>query len=253
MASVLQSLNFKYENNTVSGSEVFIVYGVATASAAAQAVSRTPGSGGLTVANPFGGPAAIVQSVNVQAVTDAVQTWTVTVEWAAEQGDASYAQVTSDIGGTFIDVWRSQSAPSNGDPTGSDIAGTKVDSAGEPVSVFCWQTSLQVVRRYSGNSVPWSTIWGNLGKRNSVVMEGAAIGQLLFKGVKASSIGKCRYEVTYDFMGDQFFHCRQVPTRESDGRVKLVDNQAYEVKWYQPFTAKAALHTMLGTYDVCDD
>ena len=253
MTAVLQSVNFKYENNTVSGSEVFVVYGESTASAAASAVSRTPGSNANLVANPFGGPQAIVQSVNVQAVADAVQTWTVTVEWAAEQGDTSYAQVSSDIGGTFIDIWRSVAAPSAGDPTGLDIGGTKVDSAGEPVSVFCWQTSLQIVRRYSGNAIPWSTIWGNLGKRNSTAMEGAAIGQLLFKGVKASSIGKCRYEVTYDFMGDQFFHCRQVPTREADGRVKLTSNQAYEVKWYQPFTTKANLVTMLGTYDVCDD
>jgi len=255
MAYYLTNESFKYSEVDPSGSMTFIVTGETSAEDAAAAPGYTPGDEGTIRTDPFSGINMICQSVNVQAIQDSVGAYTVTVEWGAQQGLASFVTVQSDVGGTFVDVWRSTGLPSGGTPSGSDIAGTKLDSAGEPVSQFIWQTTLQISRRYdnSTNPVPWNNIWSNLGKRNSTTLEGAAIGQLLFKGVKVSNIGKCVWEVQFDFVGDQFYHLRQVPTRESDGRVQLDANQAREVKWFQPFLSTANFYTMLGSYSVCAD
>ena len=254
MAYYLTNESFKYSEVDPSGSMTFIVTGEASAEDAAAAPGYTPGAAGTIRTNPFTGTNMICQSVSVQAIQDSVGAYTVTVEWGAQQGLGSFVTLQSDVGGTFVDVWRSATIPSNGTPSGSDIAGTKLDSAGEPVSQFIWQTTLQISRRYDATTpVPWSTIWSNLGKRNSAALEGAAIGQLLFKGVKVSNIGKCVWEVQFDFVGDQFYHLRQVPTRESDGRVQLDANQAREVKWFQPFLNTANFYTMLGSYSVCAD
>jgi hypothetical protein len=255
MAIYLTSQNFKYSEVDPSGTLTYIVSDEASAEDAATAVGYTPGDSFNNATDPFTGINMICQSVSVQSLADSVNAWTVTVELGTAQGLASFVTVQSDVGGTFVDVWRSTTVPSGGTPSGSDIAGTKLDSAGEPVSQFIWQTTLQISRRYnnSTNPVPWSTIWSNLGKRNSATLEGAAIGQLLFKGVKVSNIGKCVWEVQFDFVGDQFYHLRQVPTRESDGRVQLDANQAREVKWFQPFLNTANFYTMLGSYSVCAD
>ena len=254
MPYYLTNESYKYSEVESSGSMTFVVTGETSAEDAAAAPGYTPGQAAIIKTNPFTGKNMICQSVNVQAIQDSVGAYTVTVEWGEPQGLASFVTVQSDVGGTFVDVWRNSTIPSNGTPSGSDCGGTKLDSAGEPVSQFIWQTTLQISRRYDAtNPVPWNAIWSNLGKRNSSTLEGAAIGQLLFKGVKVSNIGKCAWEVQFDFVGDQFYHLRQVPTRESDGRVQLDENQAREVKWFQPVLNTANFYTMLGSYSVCAD
>lgn len=250
----LQSVSFKYAETGPSGTYTYIVFNAITPSAAAQAPGFTPGYTGASETDPFTGQNMICQSVSVQSVQDGIDTYQVTVEWGSAQSFDTFVSVQSDVSGTFVDAWRNATVPTGGTPTGSDMGGTKLDSAGEPVSQFIWQTNLQIARRYGiGSSVPWTAIWANLGKRNSTSIEGAAVGQLLFKGVKVSNIDKCRWEVQYDFVGDQWYHMRQVPTRESDGRVQLDANQAREVRWFQPFTNTANFYTMLGSYSVCGD
>ena len=254
MSYYLTNESYKYSEVDPTGSMTFIVTGESNAEDAAAAPGYTPGSAAIIKTDPFSGINMICQSVSVQAIQDSVGAYTVTVEWGATQGLGSFVTLQSDVGGTFVDVWRDAVIPANGTPSGTDCGGTKLDSAGEPVSQFIWQTTLQISRRYDATTpVPWSTIWSNLGKRNSATLEGAAIGQLLFKGVKVSNISKCVWEVQFDFVGDQFYHLRQVPTRESDGRVQLDANQAREVKWFQPFLNTANFYTMLGSYSVCAD
>jgi hypothetical protein len=261
----LQSKEIEYTETGLSATYVYIVYDATDHDDAIEACAHTPGSTAETITNPLTYGTAICQSVTAVSVDGADDTvWRVTVKWGTKQSQGAgngpgqssdAAEITTDVGGEFIDIWREIPAPSSGDPTGADIGGTKVDRQGQPVSAFCWQTSMQITKRYYGTgNIPWSMIYGNLGKRNSTVFEGASIGQTLFKGVKVSSVDKCVFQVAFEFAGDQFYHCRQVPDRADDGRVKLVSGQAGVVKWYQPFwLTKQNFYDMLGEYDYCAD
>ena len=97
-------------------------------------------------------------------------------------------------------------------------------------------------------TIPWSAIWTAVGSRNSAAYENADAGKLLFKGVSVSTVAAGVYEVTYELMFDGDFHMRQVPTRESDGKVKRgSDGKAIEVKLVQPFTNTTAFSTLIGS------
>ena len=261
MATRLISQDWVYGVQDVSMTETWVVTNVTTAAAAAASVGYTPGNTAAVVQSPYHSINGICRSVSVKSVADSVgKVWEVTASFGTEQSESAYTAFSSDISGAYVDAWRTASIPSGGTPSGDDIGGTKIDSAGEPVSRFIWQTNMQITRRYgsSGISAAMSSAWSALGKRNSGSFEGAAGGQLLFKGFKVQSIGKCRWEIAYDFVGDEWYHLRQVPKRETDGRVQLSNSsdnpQALLVRWFQPFTATDNFSTLVGSgYSVCSD
>lgn len=257
MPYAIKSIQVKYGDRTTSATVEYIASDYATAAAAAQAVGLVPGSTSSLIAHAWTGPNAIVQSVTVSSVEGGGgSVWNVTAEYGTQQGEDRFVGYSSDISGTYVDAWRgSFNIPSNGTASGSDMGGTGVDQAGEPVSQFIWQTALQITRRYNaGTAIPWGSIWSALGQRNSATFEGAAAGQLLFKGVKVTTIEKCRFEVTYDFMGDQWYHMRQVPEREGDGRVRLNSSKKADVvRLIQPFPNTTSFATLTGNYSICAD
>ena len=170
----------------------------------------------------------------------------VTVQYSSQQvTDATFLQYSASVGGTFIDVWRRGANYNGGTATTSDIGGTKVDSQGEPVSIFLTQATINKVRRYT--TIPWSTIWGTVGNRNNALYEGATAGKLLFKGVSVSTVAAGVYEVSYELMSDNDFHMRQIPTREADGKIKRdTDGKAIEVKLIQPFPTTSDFAALIG-------
>lgn len=261
MAASLISQDWVYGVQDVSMTETWVVTNVTTAAAAAAAVGYTPGNTAATVSSPYHSVNGICRSVSVKSVADSVgKVWEVTASFGTEQSESAYTAFSSDISGAYVDAWRTTSIPSGGTPTEDDIGGTGIDSAGEPVSRFIWQTNMQITRRYGsgGITAAMNNAWAGLGKRNSGTFEGAASGQLLFKGFKVQSIGKCRWEISYDFVGDEWYHLRQVPKRETDGRVQLsnsTDNpKALFVRWYQPFVNTTSFSSLVGSsYSVCAD
>lgn len=170
----------------------------------------------------------------------------VTVQYASTQvTDATFLQYSASVGGTFIDVWRRGANYNSGTQTSNDIGGTKVDSQGEPVSVFLTQATITKVRRYT--TIPWSAIWNACGTRNDAGYEGADAGKLLFKGVSVSTVAAGVYEVSYEMMSDGDYHMRQIPTREADGKVKRdSDGKANEVKLIQPFPTLSSFYGLIG-------
>ena len=151
---------------------------------------------------------------------------------------------SSEIGGAYVDCYRTQTSFGTGDPDLLDIGGTKLDRAGVPISRLCVQSTVSTSRRYT--SVPWATIWSAVGKRNSDVYNGASIGQLLMRGVSVQTVSNGIYEVQYKYESDEFFHMRQVATREeADQRVWLENGQAKEVKNIQPFPTKVQFSSVI--------
>lgn len=248
MAAVLQDETYTVAYGTgltLSASKKYIVHGVTTASAAYGAAG-----GGIGDALTFGTATGYLLSKQVALVGESGgNVWTVTDTWSTPTNQApadTSANYSASVGGTFVDVWRTGvTLPTSGTPSGTDIGGTKVDSAGVPVSTFITQSTISRIRQLA--TVPWTSIWGAVGKRNSDAFDGAAIGQLLFKGVQVSMVQSGLFQVTYEFMGDQHLHLRQVCTREADQKPKGDGTfQALEVKFIQPFPSTTSFSTLIA-------
>jgi len=144
-----------------------------------------------------------------------------------------------------IDIWRANAnAPANlNAPNDDDIGGTVVDQGGYPISFLVPQQTLTVVNIETTNMA--SSILNAMGKRNNATFAGGAAGYVLFAGASAIRKGSTAYEITYKLVWDSFAHCRQQPTRDLDGKVKLSSAagtslpSASKVLWRQPFPSTA--------------
>ena len=181
----------------------------------------------------------VCTSIQVNVVADSsrlvytVDTQGSTFVPASAGGATPFLGYTANVSGTYVDVWRAVAPPASGTATNTDIAGTKLDSGGKPISMLVVQSNVQVTRKVS--NVPWGTIWGAVGKRNSDQYDGAAVGQLLFTGISVNTIGLGLYEISYQYLSDSLLHCRQLPIlEEADGRTMNLSNQAKDVRWVQP-------------------
>lgn len=225
-----------------SGSQTRLVFGAAST---AGALAAGPAVGGATLS--IGGITALCDSSTATAVQESsggnkiyeVQsTYTSAIE-------LDFNAFSADVAGTYVDVWRTQTTFGSGDPDEFDIGGTSVDSQGVAVSRFVAQSTVSTSRRYS--TVPWSTIWSAIGKRNSDSYNGADEGQLLMSGIRVQTIAAGIYEVAYTYLSDELFHMRQVATREAgDSRIWLEDGYAKEVKNVQPFPSKISFGAVIG-------
>lgn len=178
-------------------------------------------------------------SIQVSAVSEsASQVFTIDVQGstmtAISSGGTPFVGYTSSVSGTYVDVWREVSPPQGGTVvTNADITGAKLDSGGKPISKFVVQSNVQVTKRVT--TVPWTTIWGAVGKRNLTSYDGAAVGQLLFTGISVNTVGVGVYEISFQYLSDALLHCRQlVILEEADGRPMNSSNQAKDVRWVQP-------------------
>ena len=240
-----ESASLKLISATEFVSSATTTWLVMGAGSAASAVASGPAVG--TDAISVAGVSALCDSSTATAIQDSsgsnkiyeIQaTYTSAIELA-------FNAFSSDVGGTYVDVWRTQTSFGSGDPDNFDIGGTSLDSQGVAVSRFVVQSTVSTSRRYT--TVPWSTIWSAIGKRNSVAYNGAGIGQLLMSGIRVNTISAAIYEVSYTYLSDGLYHMRQVATREAgDSRIWLEDGVAKEVKNVQPFPDKIAFGTVIG-------
>lgn len=121
-----------------------------------------------------------------------------------------------------FDLWRADDFvfPEN---QNTDIVGTPVDVAGEPITAFIIQQELELMVRYEKFAdVPNLDSLSLVAKRNSTEFLGAEAGYLLFTGMSLSRDGINSYNASFTFVWDQFQHQRQAPKRDRNGDVLLI-------------------------------
>tara|TARA_Y100000401_G_scaffold117519_1_gene126821 strand:- start:12214 stop:12990 length:777 start_codon:yes stop_codon:yes gene_type:complete len=153
--------------------------------------------------------------------------------------EEAFVRFSTKVSSIFLDAFRvGASLPNNFNfPPDVDIAGTKIDMAGSPVSVQATQQTLETT--FNVESVPnFASLFAATGKRNSGTYLGFAPGTLLYLGPTVDRVGANLYQRRDSFVYDSFAHCRQVIGEiDMDGRAVLDENQrAATVYWRQPFS-----------------
>jgi len=177
----------------------------------------------------------VCRSVDAQPVREQIYTWVVTCRFGSPQvivGEETgqHVQVTRQAQTRQANVWRiGPTIPSNGDvtwPTGVvDIAGTKVDVAGNPVSyeIPQMQISMEILWDRTGqnglNAVgepPTSLYSSYIGTRNSVSFLGCDIGTMVYRGFTVSPQNEY-YRIQHQWLWDQMYHLDQIALPMPDG------------------------------------
>lgn len=128
-----------------------------------------------------------------------------------------------------LDLWRASDFSFPPDEY-TDIGGTPMDNAGEPVTAFIIQQELELRVRYEKFSdVPTLDSLSAVGKRNQFSYLGAERGRLLFTGMSLSRDAINSYNASFTFVWDQFFHQRQVPKRDQNGDVILIEDPSSSI------------------------
>ena len=191
-----------------------------------------------------------------------------------QEKQVGFTSIEVNAQANVVDVWRTGWTLPSTDadktaPTLIDIGGTKVDSAGDPISHIQGVLNISVRNVVIGR--PNYLLFANtIGNRNSAAYTfGNAttgstqnlvcpIGTLVFDGATSSRIGPNQYEVNFSFTLDTVtYHLKQVPLRNGDGSVVpaqvtpgtvvSVSNpwHAAKVYWKQPFPNTSAF-SLLG-------
>jgi len=190
-----------------------------------------------------------------------------------QEKQVGFTSIEVNAQSNVVDVWRTGWTLPSSDanktaPTLIDIGGTKVDSAGDPISHIQGVLNISVRNVVIGR--PDYLLFANtIGNRNSVAFTFGAstvtsqnlvcpIGTLVFDGATSSRIGPNQYEVNFSFTLDTVtYHLKQVPLRNGDGSVVpaqvspgtvvSVSNpwHAAKVYWKQPFPNTSAF-SLLG-------
>lgn len=157
--------------------------------------------------------------------------------------EVGYTQITIDYSAEFRDFWRTQpSIPSNGTQTGADCGGTKIDKAGEPLSVLVRMSDITITETVDAASFPSRSllIRAARGRRNLTIFQGAPIGQVYYKGATANRIGLEKFSIVHKFAQDEHSHMLQSPRRNQTGAVQIAPDpqgvyRAEFVELVQPF------------------
>jgi len=187
------------------------------------------------------------------------------VKTETEQG---FTAIETSITTNIVDIWRSGSSLNilsygNDPDDADDVAGSPMDTSGEPISNI--QTVINIsVRNVIYGRPAYATIASIVGKRNSAGYTFGATGNtyicdtgsLVLTGSTTSRIGPNTYEVNYQFSHDPYtFHMRQQALRDKDGNVKHEPatnaavsstniSHATHVYWVQPFPLTTAFSTL---------
>ena len=187
------------------------------------------------------------------------------VKSETEQG---FTAIETSITTNIVDIWRSGSsmniqANGNGPSDATNIAGSPMDTSGEPISNI--QTVINIsVRNVIYGRPAYATIASIVGKRNSDAytfgatgtMYACDAGSLVLTGSTTSRIGPNTYEINYQFNYDPtLYHMRQIAmrdlkgvktTRPTPGSPVSASNKetAETVWWRQPFPDTTAFSAL---------
>lgn len=184
-----------------------------------------------------------------------------------EPGEIGYTEITARIGGGFVDAWRALTGaqlsaltavgaayPSgSGNSSRSDIGGTPIDVAGEPLQDVVRQVEIQITEIQGGMpdlSFYLPFVWC----RNNTSFLGARIGQLLYTGANVSRIDVNRFQWEHTFVLDRWWHMRQQPYKYADGRIPMMGQpgrqNAESVFFVQPFPTYANFFAMSSNFRI---
>lgn len=139
-----------------------------------------------------------------------------------------------------FEFWLNRVAP-QGNPLYSptdiqgDIGGLKIDVSGRPSRTLTMYESIVVDVTVVG--VPdVRAIRDTIGSRNLIPMLGLPTGAVLFRGARWTNIAPGKWQVSYDFLADYFYHLQQQPMMDRLGNPFLTgSNNAEYVAWVQPY------------------
>lgn len=260
MAVIIQGREENDSNDSRTARLSLLVTGVSdgTASTCRQQLDTA----GYTLGSSYSGyiTGITLSSLNYTPVEDSGgKTWTATATYGNDSSSetvASFVKIESSTRVEAVDIWRTGAAfPGYPQTPGlTDISGTKVDSAGSPVSGLLVQQELNYTVRVSNfSSANQATVNSMIGTRNdnsTADFLGGNPGFVLFTGCRRSRISVDVYEVTYTFIWDAAAHLRQAPKRTVDGEpqlVKIGDDYFAEVVYArQPFPNVSNFNALPG-------
>ena len=129
-----------------------------------------------------------------------------------------------------------------------DIGGIRIDVAGKPISLETVRESISVDVTLS--YIPdLEKIRNFNGSRNASSFLGIPPGAVVFKGATWSNIAPGKWQVSYEFAADNFYHLVQQPQLNADTGKPILDErgQAKYVNWVQPFP-RILNHRALNAY-----
>jgi hypothetical protein len=202
-------------------------------------------------------------SFDIERIENSQYVWQVKYQYGTGGGsrtqpeDEGYVQMTLDFQSSFKSNFRRGALiPTNGNPTNefTDIGGTSIDVAGNPMSAPYYQTVVSISETRHGSismvSNQNTKIRSQRATRNSALFYGSPVGSLLFQGARVSRIGVDTWTFNYEFTEAADFHLIQVPKINLLGNVAttLVSGveRATSVFWHQPFPTFSD-HNLLST------
>ncbi len=263
----MQSQSVSTSSGESTGARTFHVWDDASPLTEPGSVAALFGTNGLPIyGDSFPGITdvnLIASDQSIKRLDGHIDTWR--VDWVYKEAplsplqqkdplDVGYVEVSGDVRGEFVDVWRAMPASAiasltssggpypSGSPTvpfQTDIGGSPIDVAGEPVSALVRQAEVEF--GVTMDSVPNVGFFGAfVGRRNSVSFNGAAVGKVLFVGAAVRRIGPWKWSIGLRFIADEHFHMRQAPKVNPDGTVQTgtyVNNgiHANKVYFVQPY------------------
>jgi len=134
--------------------------------------------------------------------------------------------------------------PTNGDQGGDDgsliSSGTVIHKGGRPVTIPVCVTTLAISETFFGPVFYLTPTNTKAGKRNSGSFYGFDAGSVLFSGMSVQRQTETAWDVTYNFLWDEWSHMRQVPNRNSDGEIEPNEDETLDIFFKQPFPSQTS-------------
>jgi len=194
-------------------------------------------------------PSLVADTYVATPSDEAAGVWS--IEWSytlptyegGDPGDTSVEALplSVSVGVTAVDMWKSgPNIPATpaliSDPGDVDIGGTLVAVGPNPVSFWLPNAQISITETITASSFNAAAALSHVGKRNSQAFMGLEAGSVVFKGTNVSRQTAYEYAVVYEFGWDAWFHLRQIPEKNPDGKAKVnLDDTEMQVYWRQPF------------------
>lgn len=256
----------RLQNGEKTGQRVFIVKNATSELAALAATNVKPGD-----RHPRD-PQLVMKDWEIRPFNNSVLQWIVTFNYIVQilgsppfdKGDKEngFEDLQISLKGEFVDGWRvihptplpsdlptvnDTFIPSNiNNPSRDiefDIGGLPIDTFGQPTSYLITKIEVKVIQVVP--SIKYlDAARSVINTRNKDRFLGSDPGMLLYTGSDSSRNSATRnYTVTHTFVHDNYYHLRQVPVLDIDGKPllagitlnQLYRKRAYPVHWIQPF------------------
>ena len=242
---ILDSRNIGSSAEGLSGSREFICYD--DDGSAASLVDVIDHSDMPTVGDSHPDISGIWASTfNMTPSRDRAGVWVVKWEYNTTRGgggpdpqEPPGGKLDVSVGLTIVDLYKSgpDFPPNINSPVkDADIGGVLEAEKGYPLSYSLPTAQITIAETINTNEVNAGALIINVGKRNLRSFIGFPAGTVLYAGTDVSRAEAGVYRITHRFHYDAWFHLRQVPERDVNGRpVVKKDDDTMEAYWRQPF------------------